>query len=71
MNAPFRPEPDQIDRLRLLKVGEVTRLTSLHRATIYRMIEAGQFPRQIRLSKRRVVWRASDVEHWLQTRIET
>lgn len=69
MNAPFRPRvTDQVDFLRLLKVAEVARLTSLHRATIYRMIHEGTFPRQIRLTKRCVRWRASDIEHWLETR---
>lgn len=68
MNAPFFHDSPATDRLRLLKIGDVARLTSMHRATIYRLVAAGQFPPQIRLSKRRVAWRAGDIERWLASR---
>lgn len=51
---------------RLLAVGDVQKLTSLSRATIYRYLVEGRFPRPIRLSPRgRVAWRLSDVEAWI------
>ena len=42
----------------------MVRETTLHRATIYRRIAAGDFPRPVRLGRRRVAWRESDIERW-------
>jgi prophage regulatory protein len=38
--------------------------TGLSRATIYRMIGAGSFPRQVKLGTRGMGWRASDIDRW-------
>lgn len=54
-----------IEQLQILRMRDVTRLTSLHRATIYRLIERDEFPKQIRLGRRRVGWRAADVSDWI------
>jgi len=51
------------DRIMWLK--DVLQRTSLRRATLYRKIEKGTFPRQIQLSVRCVGWRASAIEKWL------
>lgn len=53
------------ERLQILKMRDVTRLTTLHRATIYRLIERDEFPKQIRIGRRRVGWRAADVSAWI------
>ncbi|WP_232343272.1 helix-turn-helix transcriptional regulator [Novosphingopyxis sp. YJ-S2-01] len=49
---------------RFLKMSEVVRETSLHRATIYRRIERGEFPKAVCLGGRRVAWREADIERW-------
>lgn len=49
---------------RMLKMKEVVAETSLHRATIYRQIKAGTFPRGHRLSPKRVGWPERDIEAW-------
>ncbi len=56
----------QVEELRILRIKEVTRLTGLSESTIYAMVEVGTFPKPIRLGKRSVGWRASDVYAWLQ-----
>jgi prophage regulatory protein len=52
---------------RILHLREVQRLNSLSRASIYRGIAAGTFPKPIRLTPggHRVGWREADVEAWL------
>jgi len=52
----------QVDQL--ICIGEVKRLTSLSRATIYRFMAAGRFPKPVRLSSGRVAWRASHIQVW-------
>lgn len=49
---------------RLLSIAEVARETSLHRATIYRQVRAGTFPKAIKLGAKRVAWAERDVELW-------
>lgn len=56
---------------RLLKISEVERETSLHRATIYRRIAAGDFPAPMQISKRRVAWSMRAIESWKATRLDT
>lgn len=60
--SPF-PVPERHSG-RLLKMDEVRRETSLHRATIYRQIQAGTFPRPVQISLNRVGWWESDIEAW-------
>jgi len=49
---------------RLLKITEVVRETSLHRATIYRRVAKGEFPAPKPIGGGRVAWRESDIEAW-------
>jgi prophage regulatory protein len=55
---------------RLLKMRDVERETSLHRATIYRRIQDGSFPRPIRLGAQRVAWPERAVQAWVQQQLE-
>src|SRR6185295_6194415 len=49
---------------RLLNKWAVERETSLDITTIYRKMKAGTFPQPVRVGKRRVAWRESDVAAW-------
>lgn len=54
---------DQADRI--LRLSAVLERTGLSRSTLYRKVQAGAFPRQIRLSERCVGWRESAINAWL------
>ncbi|WP_082025026.1 AlpA family transcriptional regulator [Ruegeria sp. ANG-R] len=47
---------------------DVESLVGLSRSTIYAMIADGTFPKPIKLGKRAVGWRQSDVLTWLESR---
>ncbi len=47
---------------------DVESLVGLSRSTIYAMIADGTFPKPIKLGKRAVGWRQSDVLNWLESR---
>ncbi|MBK6801684.1 AlpA family phage regulatory protein [Novosphingobium sp.] len=49
---------------RLLRMKDVERETSLHRATIYRGIKAGTFPAPRMIGAHRVAWPEADIEAW-------
>ena len=44
--------------------------TGLSRASIYKYVDLGLFPRQRQIGPGRVAWRASDVRAWIETRPE-
>lgn len=51
---------------RFMRLKEVLELTSLRRATLYRKIQAGTFPRQVQITLRCVRWRQSAINEWLE-----
>lgn len=53
---------------RLLRRPEVEALTGLARATIYRDMASGSFPRPIKLGRRAVAWPASVIDQWIEAR---
>ena len=53
---------------RFLRVPDVMKTTGLGRSTIYRLMADRQFPIPVRLSKRVVAWRRSDLERWSEGR---
>ena len=50
---------------RMLHIEEVMEMTGLSRATIYRKMRKGQFPKPLKLGDRAVRWRQSEIEAWL------
>lgn len=52
---------------RLLNKWAVERETSLDITTIYRRMKAGTFPQPVRVGKRRVAWRESDIAAWQES----
>lgn len=54
---------------RLIRIREATQRTGLSKAMVYRLIAAGQFPRQIRLTERTSAWIESEVQAWVDSRI--
>lgn len=58
---------EQTDRI--LRIGTVLEQTGLSRSTLYRKMEAGTFPRSLRISTRCAGWRQSAVNEWLRNPI--
>ena len=52
----------------ILRIHDVVAVTRLSRSTIYRLIQAGQFPKPIKLTERASGWRYEAVEQWLNER---
>ena len=54
---------------RVLRCAEVTRRTSLSKASVYRLLHAGDFPQPVRLGERAAVgWRAEEIDEWVASR---
>jgi prophage regulatory protein len=55
---------------RLIRIGEVKRLTGISTATLYRKISANEFPRPVSLGAAARAWPLSEVQSWIAGRIE-
>lgn len=53
---------------RYIRRTEVETLTSLSRSTIYRMMEIGDFPKPIKLTRKAVAWPEEQIVEWLNNR---
>lgn len=53
----------------LIDLPEVERMTRMSRATIYRQIKAGAFPRAVELGPKKRVFLRSEIEEFLESRI--
>jgi prophage regulatory protein len=51
---------------RILRIAAVLARTGLTRSTLYRKIQQGTFPKQVRIAARCAGWRESAVNAWLQ-----
>jgi prophage regulatory protein len=51
---------------RILRIKTVMQLTGLSRSTLYRKVQRGEFPKQIKLSERCAGWRKSAVHAWMR-----
>lgn len=53
----------------LRRIPAVRRQTGLSAATIYRRIQAGSFPRPLKIGTRASAWVGSEVDQWVADRI--
>ncbi len=53
---------------RLMRLSEVQRLTALPKSSIYHLMKQNDFPQPLKLSKRTVAWKESDVLEWIESR---
>ena len=49
----------------LMKLPEVKELTTFSSATIYRLINKGDFPKQIKISERSSAWSLTEIYNWI------
>jgi prophage regulatory protein len=47
-----------------LRISLVMRLTGLGRSTIYRLMAEDEFPQPVRLTRRLIAWRRTDLDQW-------
>ncbi|MFZ0890099.1 MAG: AlpA family phage regulatory protein [Candidatus Binataceae bacterium] len=60
-----RPPPEPKAEERLLRLPEVLRRCAVSKKTLYRLEDAGKFPRRRRLAERAVGWAASEIRAWI------
>ena len=58
------------NRIQLLTRKEVQERLRISRTTLYRLVEAGKFPSPIRVGDRLCRWRESDIDAYVEHRIQ-
>lgn len=56
--------------MRFLRLADVRSRVGLSRSQIYRKISTGEFPKPYSLGARAVAWLESEIDGWIQSRIE-
>ena len=59
------------DKLKIIKLPRVMEMTTFCRTTIYRLIEKGKFPKQIKLAERSSGWLEDEVLNYLEDKINS
>ncbi len=57
--------------MRFLKLQQVMDKTTLCRSSIYNLIKIGDFPKNVTVMGKRKAWLESDIEDWMQDKIES
>ena len=55
--------------LRLIRLAEVKRRTSVSTSTIYRWMRAGKFPQSCTLGGYIAAWSAAEVDEWIRSHL--
>lgn len=50
--------------VQFLRINDVRERTQLSRSTIYRLMASGEFPSQVQLTARSVVWVKAHIDKW-------
>ncbi|OIN83707.1 helix-turn-helix transcriptional regulator [Francisella sp. TX07-6608] len=56
--------------MKILRLKQVVEMTETSKTTIYRWINANQFPKPINLSHASVGWLEADINDWIQSKIQ-
>lgn len=62
--------PQAIEPIEYMPLRDVITETSLSKPVLYRLMRAGDFPRQVPLSPRRVAWVRGEMEAWKRAKQE-
>ncbi|WP_228723325.1 helix-turn-helix transcriptional regulator [Desulfosediminicola flagellatus] len=54
----------------ILRIRDVVKRVGMSKATIYRLVDAGKFPKQINIGVKATGWIESEVDEWLLSLIE-
>ncbi len=56
--------------MRFVRPGEVVKMLGVSRTTLWRLVQAGAFPRPVQITERNRGYLLDDVQAWMQARLE-
>ena len=61
---------EYIQKKKLLRLPEVISRTGYKRSNIYQLMNLGDFPKSVQLEFRAVAWLSSEIDQWIDDRVE-
>ncbi len=55
--------------MRLISIKEVIHKTSLGRSTIYKYLDADDFPKKVSIGANRVAWLEREIDEWMEKKL--
>ena len=55
---------------RLISMKDLTERLPFSKVHLYRMIKRGEFPDRVKIGKRRVCWRETEIDAWIQSKVD-
>jgi prophage regulatory protein len=52
----------------IMRIREVMEMVGIGRATIYRLLSRGDFPKPLKLGERSIGWREDEIQSWIEGR---
>lgn len=59
------------EKMKILRLAEVIKMTGLSRSTIYKLMKDGEFVLSVKISTKSVGWLDFEVLNWMESRLET
>lgn len=56
---------ENFDEIRFIRLSDVLKIVPIGRATLWRKIKKGEFPKPYNLGERAVGWKYSEVVEWI------
>ena len=56
--------------MNFIRIKDVMKKTGLARSTIWLWVKEGKLPKPIKLSERVTVWKESDIDAWMESKID-
>ena len=57
---------EQMQQEQFLRLSQVIELTGLSKSTIWKWIHTKEFPKQLKLSPRKSVWKKTEILAWME-----
>ncbi len=71
--ATLRTYPDQslhnsenVPKIGFFRLSQILQLLPISRATVWRKVKAGTFPKPVKLSSNITAWKVADVRAWME-----
>lgn len=58
-----------ISSIKFIRLAKVNKLTCLSKSSIYRLMGEGEFPKQVALGARSVVWVKPQIDNWCESKL--
>ena len=59
----------KLNDIALYRISPLVKNIGVSKSTIWLWVKEGSFPKPIRLGKKSVAWLGSDIENWIQSRV--